>query len=170
MVRFALVAVLLLGVVAAHGQVLSPRKTTSVTIDGKKITVGYGAPSMRGRKIMGRLVPYGEVWCAGANDATSIDTEADLDIGGLKVPKGSYTLWTLPNSDEWRLIVNKETGQWHTDYREDFDLGRVKMNVKTIPETVEVLRIELTSTGGNKGRLALLWENTEASVPITVLH
>jgi len=170
MVRFASVAVLILGVVAANGQVLSPRKTTSVTIGGKKITVGYGAPSMRGRKIMGRLVPYGEVWCAGANDATSLDTEADLEIGGLKVPKGSYTLWALPNSDEWRFIVNKETGQWHTEYRQDYDLGRVKMSVKTIAEPVEVFRIELTSTGGNKGRLALLWENTEASVPITVLH
>ena len=172
MVRFAFAtgAVLLLSVVAAHGQVLSPRKTTSVTIDGKKITVGYGAPSMRGRKVMGRLVPYGEVWCAGANDATSLDTEADLDIGGLKVPKGSYTLWALPNSDVWRFIVNKETGQWHTEYHEDQDLGRVKMNVKTIGEPVEVFRIELSSTGGNKGKLALVWESTEASVPISVLR
>ena len=113
---------------AANAQVLSPRKTTSVTIDGKKITVGYGAPSMRGRKVMGRLVPYGEVWCAGATTPTSLDTEADLDIGGLKVPKGSYTLWALPNSDEWRFIVNK-VRQWHTEYHEDPDLGRVKMSV-----------------------------------------
>lgn len=170
MVRLASVAVLLLGVVAASGQTLSPRKTTSITIDGKKITVGYGAPSMRGRKVMGRLVPYGEVWCAGANDATSLDTEADLDIGGLKVPKGSYTIWALPNSDEWRFIVNKETGQWHTEYREDYDLGRVKMNVKPISEPVEVFRIELSATGGNKGKLALIWENTEASVPVSVVR
>ena len=168
--KFASAAVVLLAVVAANGQVLSPRKTTSITIDGKKITVGYGAPSMRGRKIMGRLVPYGEVWCAGANDATSLDTEADLDIGGLKVAKGSYTLWALPNSNEWRFIVNKETGQWHTDYREDQDLGRVKMTVRTISEPVEVFRIDLSASGGNKGRLALVWENTEASVPITVLR
>lgn len=170
MVRFAFVAAIVLGAVAANGQILSPRKTTSVTIDGKKITVGYGAPSMRGRKVMGRLVPYGEVWCAGANDATSLDTEADLEIGGLKVPKGSYTLWALPNSDEWRFIVNKETGQWHTEYHSDQDLGRVKMSVSKIPEAVEVFRIELTSAGGNKGKLALVWENTEASVPITVIR
>jgi hypothetical protein len=170
MVRFASVAVLLLGVFAASGQVLSPRKTTSITIDGKKITVGHGAPSMRGRKVMGRLVPYGEVWCAGANDATSLDTEADLDIGGLKVPRGSYTLWALPNSDEWRFIVNKETGQWHTEYHEDRDLGRVKMSVRALPEPVEVFRIDLSSTGGNKGKLALLWENTEASVAISVVR
>jgi len=148
---------------------LSPRMTTSVTIDGKKITIGYGAPSMRGRKVMGGLVPYNEVWCTGANDATSLDTEADLDINGMKVPKGSYTLWTLPNPTEWLLIVNKQTGQWHTDYRERYDFGRVKMNVKTVSAPVERLKLDLVATGGNKGTLALAWDTTEASVPITVL-
>src|SRR6202171_1242707 len=90
--------------------VLSPPTNASVTIEGKTIKIDYGAPSARGRKVMGGLVPYGEVWCTGANDATSIDTEADLEIGGMKVPKGSYTLWAFPNSNEWKLIVNKETG------------------------------------------------------------
>ena len=123
---------------------------------------------MRGRKIMGALVPYGEVWCAGANDATSLDTEADLEINGMKVPKGSYTLWTLPNANEWKLIVNKETGQWHTQYRERYDLGRVKMDLKNLPAPVERFRILLTAAGGNKSTLALQWENTEASVPIVV--
>jgi hypothetical protein len=149
---------------------LSPRMTTSVTISGKKITVGYGAPSMRGRKVMGGLVPYGEVWCAGANDATSLDTEADLDINGMKVPKGSYTLWTLPNRDEWLLIVNKQTGQWHTDYRERYDLGRVKMNVRTLSQPVERMKFDLIGASGNRGTLTLSWETTEVSVPITILH
>ena len=148
---------------------LSPRMTTSVTIDGKKITIGYGAPSMRGRKVMGGLVPYGEVWCTGANDATSLDTEADLDINGMKLPKGSYTLWTLPNPSEWLLIVNKQTGQWHTDYRDRYDFGRVKMNLKTVSAPVERLKLEISAAGGNKGTLAVVWETTEASVPITVL-
>ncbi|MBV9507180.1 MAG: DUF2911 domain-containing protein [Acidobacteriia bacterium] len=149
---------------------LSPRMNTSVTIEGKKITIGYGAPSMRGRKVMGGLVPYGEVWCAGANDATSLDTEADLDINGMKLPKGSYTLWTLPNSNEWQLIVNKQTGQWHTEYDQSRDFGRVKMNVRMLPTKVERLKIDLSSSGGNKGTLTLAWEATEVSVPITVLR
>jgi hypothetical protein len=170
MIRFAYVLFLSAAALMGQAQVLSPRMTTSVTIDGKKITIGYGAPSMRGRKVMGGLVPYGEVWCAGANDATSIDTEADLEIGGMRVPKGSYTLWALPNAGEWKLIVNKETGQWHTEYRERFDLGRVKMNVKTLPAPVERFKIDLAAAGGNKGTLALSWETTEASVPITVLR
>jgi hypothetical protein len=170
MIRFAYVLFLSAAALMGQAQVLSPRMTTSVTIDGKKITIGYGAPSMRGRKVMGGLVPYGEVWCAGANDATSIDTEADLEIGGMRVPKGSYTLWALPNAGEWKLIVNKETGQWHTEYRERFDLGRVKMNVKTLPAPMERFKIDLAAAGGNKGTLALSWETTEASVPITVLR
>jgi Protein of unknown function (DUF2911) len=164
-----LFALALLFVTAGAAQ-LSPRMTASVTINGKKITVGYGAPSMRGRKIMGSLVPYGDVWCAGANDATSLETEADLDINGMKVPKGNYTLWTLPNANEWLLIVNKQTGQWHTDYSQRFDLGRVKMNVRSTSPPVERMKFDLSAAGGNKGTLALSWETTEVSVPITVLR
>lgn len=166
--RNLFVAMVFAGIAFGQGQVLSPRMTTSVTIEGKKITVGYGAPSMRGRKVMGALVPYGEVWCAGANDATSLDTDADLEINGMKVPKGSYTLWTLPNANEWKLIVNKETGQWHTQYRERYDLGRVRMDLKNLPAPVERFKILLTGAGGNKGTLALQWETTEASVPFAV--
>lgn len=158
------------GLAFGQGQILSPRMTTSAVINGKKITIGWGAPSMRGRKIMGALVPYGEVWCAGANDATSLDTEADLDINHLKVPRGSYTLWALPNASEWKLIVNKETGQWHTEYQERFDLGRVRMDLKTLPGPVERLKFQMNPAGANRGVLSLMWEKTEASVPITVMR
>jgi len=160
----------LVGTLAGQGRILSPPMSSSVTIDGKKLRVDYGAPSMRGRKVMGFLVPYGEVWCAGANDATTLITEGDLDIAGLKVPKGSYTLWTLPEKTGWTLIVNKQTGQWHTEYDESRDLGRVKINVKSIPTPVERFRIELAATGANKGTLSLIWENTEAWAPFTVLR
>lgn len=125
---------------------------------------------MRGRRVMGALVPYGEVWCAGANDATSLDTEADLDINGMKVPKGSYTLWTLPNRDEWLLIVNKQTGQWHTDYSQRYDLGRVKMNLHAVSQPVERMKFDLVAASGNRGTLTLSWETIEVSVPITVLR
>ena len=120
---------------------------------------------------MGGLVPYGEVWCAGANDATTLTTDADLDIAGLKVPKGSYTLWALPTRTEWTLIVNKQTGQWHTEYDPHRDLGRVKINVKTLPAPVERFRINLAATTtGNSATLSLIWETTEAWAPITVLR
>jgi hypothetical protein len=149
----------------------SPPVTTSAVIDGDHISIDYYAPSMHGRKIMGSLVPYNEVWCTGANWATKITTEADLDINGLKVPKGSYTIWTLPNEKQWLLIINKQTGQFHLDYDQSHDFGRVKMNLKTLPSPVETFKIDLQGgTSGNKGTLSLLWENTDAWVPVTVLH
>jgi hypothetical protein len=148
----------------------SPPADTSITIAGKKIHVSYYAPSMHGRKIMGGLVPYGEVWCTGANYATQIDTDADLDMGGLKMPKGSYSIWTLPTANEWTLIINKQIGQFHLDYNKNRDFGRVKMSLKTLPSPIETFTIRLTQNAGNTGTLSLLWENTEASEPFTVLR
>jgi len=172
----AVVAVVLAGTAVAvaraqsHARHTSPPAKASGVIDGDHITVDYYAPSMYGRKIMGGLVPYGEVWCTGANWATKITTENDLDINGLKLPKGSYSIWTLPGEKEWKLIINKETGQFHLDYDQSKDFGRVAMNLKTLPEPVETFRIEVASTGGNKGTLSLLWEKTNAWVPVTVLR
>lgn len=148
----------------------SPPTSTSAVIDGNHITIDYYAPSMHGRKIMGALVPYDEVWCTGANWATKITTQASLDINGLKVPKGSYSIWTLPNERQWMLIINRETGQFHLNYDESQDFGRVKMNLKSLASPVETFKIDLESSGGSKGTLSLLWENTDAWVPITVLH
>jgi hypothetical protein len=148
----------------------SPQAESAVTIAGKKISVEYYAPSAHGRKVMGGLVPYGQVWCTGANWATKITTEADLEIAGLKLPKGSYSIWTVPNEKEWTLIVNSETGQFHLNYDQSRDFGRTKMAVKILPSPVETFKVQLTSSGDNKGTLALIWENTEASVPMTVLR
>lgn len=146
----------------------SPPANTAVTIAGKQITVDYYAPSMHGRKIMGGLVPFGQVWCTGANWATKITTPAPLEMGNLKLPAGSYSIWTVPGANGWTLIINKQTGQFHLDYDASQDFGRTKMNVRTLSTPVETFKIDLRSDGGNKGTLALLWENTEASIPFTV--
>jgi hypothetical protein len=146
----------------------SPLGNVAATIAGKKITIDYYAPSMHGRTVMGGLVPFGEVWCTGANWATKITTEANLEMGSLKLPAGSYSIWTLPNAREWTLIINKQTGQFHKDYDSSHDFGRTKMNLKTLPSPVETFKIELRPGGDNKGTLALLWETTEASIPFTV--
>ena len=153
-----------------HSQYTSPPANVATTIAGKKITIDYYAPSMHGRKVMGGLVTFGEVWCTGANWATKITTEANLQMGGLKLPAGSYSIWTLPNADEWTLIVNKKTRQFHKDYDSSTDFGRTKMNLKTLANPVETFKIDLRSDGGNKGTLALVWETTEASIPFTVLR
>ncbi len=148
--------------------VLSPPATTETIIGGKKITIKYNMPLMRGRKIMGELVPFDKIWRTGANAATTLITEADLDIGGLRVPKGTYTLYTLPGQTEWKLIVNKQIGQWGTVYNEDQDLGRVNMTLKQSSAPVEKFNIALTPNSATGGVLSLTWENTEASVPFTV--
>jgi hypothetical protein len=164
-------AALILPLTVSAQRYTSPPTSASAVIGGDHITIDYYAPSAHGRKIMGNLVPYDEVWCTGANWATKITTEADLDINGLKVPKGSYSIWTLPNEKQWMLIVNKQTGQFHLNYDESQDLGRVKMNLKSLASPVETFKIALESTGAaNKGTLSLLWETTDAWVPITVLR
>ncbi len=153
---------------AVAQQPISPPAKTSVTINGKKLTIAYSSPSIRGRKIMGGLVPYGNWWRTGADNATTFQTDTDLDLGGLRVPKGIYTIYTLPGATEWQLIINKQTGQWGTEYNQRQDLGRVKMNLTQTPALVDSFKIELASTGGNKGLLKMAWERTGVSVPFTV--
>jgi Protein of unknown function (DUF2911) len=146
----------------------SPPAQTSVTIAGKSIRIDYSAPSMRGRKIFGGLEPYGRVWRAGANSATAMHTDANLDIGGLSVPKGDYTLFVYLDPQQWQLVVSKQAGEWGLDYDKGHDLGRVKMDMSKPPKPIETYKITLSSVGGNKGKLQLAWENTIAEVGITV--
>ena len=161
-------AALLFSATASAQRYTSPPKTAMATIAGKEVTVDYYAPSMHGRKVMGGLVPFDEVWCTGANWATKLTVDADLQIGTLKVPRGSHTIWTLPGEKEWLLIINNQVGQFHLDYDQSKDLGRTKMNLKTLSSPVEQFKIELRPEGGNKGTLALMWETTEVSIPFTV--
>ena len=146
----------------------SPPADATAVIAGDHLRIDYYAPSMHGRKIMGGLVPFGQVWATGANWATKITTDNDLKIGDLNVPKGAYSLWTVPGEKEWTLIVNKEARVFHLYYDESQDFGRTKMSVKALSDPVETLHIELRPNGGNQGILAVQWEKTEASVPFTV--
>jgi hypothetical protein len=146
---------------------LSPRASAEATLVGKKVSIDYGSPRVRGRKIMGELVPYGKVWRTGANAATTLTTETDLMIGGVHVPAGKYTLYTIPGETEWTLIINKQTGQWGTQYDQAQDLGRVKMKVSPLASPREEMTIALRpDEGGGKGTLAIEWESTSATVPV----
>jgi hypothetical protein len=144
----------------------SPPGTAQCTIQGKKVTINYGRPSMRGRKIVGGLVPYGFIWRTGANEATSLTTETDLNIGGAKVPAGSYTLYSLPSEDAWKLIINKQTGQWGTEYHPDQDLVRVDMKKSSLAVPVEQFTISCDQNGSDSAELIMEWENTRLSVPV----
>jgi hypothetical protein len=163
-----LVATLLLSTLALAQEYTSPPAATSITIAGKKIAITYHAPQMHKRKIFGGLVPFGEVWRAGANEATALHTDADLMIKTLAVPKGDYTLFVLPQPKGWQLIVSKQTGQWGLEYHPDRDLGRVPMDMGPSPTPIDVFKITLLAAGANKGALRMEWENTIATVPFTV--
>ncbi|PYY14597.1 MAG: hypothetical protein DMG61_09410 [Acidobacteria bacterium] len=144
----------------------SPPGTAAVGFaDGKKVTIEYSRPYAKGRKIVGGLVPYDQVWRTGANEATLLKTDADLEIGGTTVPAGSYTLWTIPSSGSWKLIINKQTGQWGTNYDQSQDLARVNMTVSSLPQ-VEQFTISFDKTGGDSAKLNLDWEKTRASVDL----
>jgi len=152
---------------------LSPARDASVTINGKTISISYSAPSMRGRTIFGpngivAKDPTAPVWRAGADNATSFHTDADLEINGLTVPKGDYTLFVLPEPGKWQLIVNKQTGQWGLSYNQSRDLGRVPMVTNKPPSPIETFYIKLAPVSGSKGRLDMGWENVAASVDFTV--
>ncbi len=144
----------------------SPPAVASVTLNGKAVTIHYNTPLMRGRKIMGGLVPYGKVWRTGANPATSLKTEVDLKVGGASVPAGSYTLYTLPSESTWMLIVNKQTGQWGTIYKQSEDLVRVEMQKKTLPQPQEKMSISFEKTHTGSTELHVRWETTDVSVPV----
>ena len=119
----ALLLALGAGADAAQKPRASPHDSTSASIAGAELSIAYGRPYMRGRTIMGALVPYGRVWCPGADEATTLTTNRALQIGALELAAGRYTLWMLPSASEWQLIVNKQTGQWHTQYDAGQDLG-----------------------------------------------
>jgi hypothetical protein len=147
-----------------------------VTISGKAITIVYSSPRVNGREghLFGKDGRIGSdpnypVWRAGANAATKLHTDADLDLGGLIVPKGDYTLYVdLSDPANWVLVVNKQTGQWGLTYDKAQDLGRVKLTTVKTPATVENLAYELKDLGGSKGSLSLTWENLSGSVKFSV--
>jgi len=144
----------------------SPPATAEVTLENKKITIDYSRPSLKGRKVGQELAPYGKVWRTGANEATALITEIDLTIGGAKVPAGKYTLYTLPSEGTWKLIINKQTGQWGTKYDESQDLARVDMKKTALPQSVEQFTISFDKKNENTAELNLDWENTRVSVEV----
>lgn len=145
---------------------LSPPATASVQLNGQQVSVDYHAPSIRGRKIFGGLVPYGQVWRTGANEATTLKTAANLKIGTAEVPAGTYTLYMLPAAGTWKLIINKQTGQWGTVYNQSRDLARVEMQKKSLPSPQEKMTVGFENTHGNRTQLHIRWATTDVWVPV----
>jgi hypothetical protein len=147
-----------------------PSPAASATCDlggGKTVKTDYSSPRMKGRKIYGGLVPFGEVWRTGANDATTFVASSDVVVGGKAVPAGNYTIFTVPGADKWTLIINKKTGEWGIPYKYESDeLARVDMSVSKLPASVENFTIGYDKSAGGC-TLHLDWETTRASVNIS---
>lgn len=144
----------------------SPRDSLTARVGEASVSVNYGRPSLRGRTAA-VLLPAGQVWRTGANQATHFRTDRDLLVGGTRVPAGAYTLWTIPGPTEWTLIVNRQTGQWGTVYDPAQDLARVPMKVERLARPVETFAIAVEPQGAGSV-LALTWENVRATVPVAV--
>ena len=145
----------------------SPPATAIVTLEGKTLTIKYNTPQMRGREIFGGLVPYGQVWRTGANPATTLITPVSLHIGNLLVPAGTYTIYTLPERDKWMLIVNKQIGQWGTEYKPEMDLGRVPMKSHDLAGPQEVMSLSFDDIKKDSAEFHVRWATTDESVKIS---
>jgi len=135
--------------------------------DGKTVKTDYSSPRVKGRKIFGGLVPYGEVWRAGANEATTFVTDTNLNVGGKDVPAGSYTIFTIPNADKWVLIISKKTGEWGVPYPgQGDDFTRLDMKASSLSSPMENFTIGFDQTGSTCA-MHLDWEKTRATVDIS---
>ena len=160
---------------------LSPPDSVRATVGGVNVAINYGRPAMRSRTVFGGIVPWGAVWRTGANFATRLTTSGDLLVGGRPIPAGTYTLWSLPTQQGWKLIINKQTKApcstaeqcaaptraplWGTDYAADSDLVRIDMQVSSIAARVEQFVITVEPQGDG-ALLALAWEQTRATVAL----
>ena len=143
---------------------LSPPAHTECKFpDGKTVIIDYSSPRMKGRKIFGDLVPFGQVWRTGANEATTFETTTNIVMEGKLVPAGKYTIFTIPKPDKWTLIIDKKTGEWGIPYKYEADeLTRADLIVVPTKSSVENFTIAFDQRRGGCV-LRISWENTEAS-------
>jgi len=155
---------------AAAGSVksLSVRDTARAQIGNAIFTVDYGRPLLRGRTLLGGLIPYDYVWRTGANAATQFMTSVPIRLAGMQVPAGTYTLFTAPHPSGVDLIVNKQTGEWGTEYNRSLDLGRVRLSSEVAATPVEEFTISIIPGDNRHGTLVLEWGSLRWSAPIEV--
>ena len=151
----------------AQRAVASPRDTVRARVGAASLLVDYGRPSKRNRDIFPGVQPYGQVWRLGANEATHFTTDRAITIGGTAIPAGRYTLYAIPDSTRWTLIVNKQVGQWGTTYTPAQDLARIPMTVRALRTPVETLTVSIRATGSNSA-FVVRWDDVEASAPVAV--
>ena len=147
---------------------LSVRDTVRATIGAAMLTIDYARPLARGRTLLGGVIPFDHVWRTGANAATQFTTSRPITLAGMLVPAGSYTLWTIPHPGSVELIVNRQTGQWGTQYGPAYDLGHAPMTIDTLATPVEQFTISIDSAAEQRGTLSMAWGPFRWTAPIQV--
>lgn len=153
---------------AAPVRSLSARDTTRANLGAANLLVDYGRPLRRGRDILGNVVPYDVVWRTGANAATQFSTSAPINVAGIDLAPGMYTLWTLPSRAGAMLIVNRQTGQWGTGYNVRMDLARAPLITQVLAQPVDTFTIAIEPTAANAGKLVMRWDRFAWIASVTV--
>ena len=149
----------------------SPRAAVEQQFSMSKITIDYGRPGVKGRKVFGDLVPYGKVWRAGANSSTKIEFRQSINFGGVVVPAGKYGLYILPNEKDWKIILNSDSQSWGTAYDASKDLYSVVVPVQKMAHRQEFFEIALQPLDDNAIDLVFKWDNVKAAVPmLSLIH
>jgi hypothetical protein len=152
---------------------LSPKDSASIALNDLKLEVKYNRPSKRERIVFGALVPYNKVWRTGANEATTFSTNKDLIIQGMLLPKGNYTLWTVPMENSWKVMFNSGQYQWGVNekmepmWNPNYDVIELEVPTQQLDTTVEKFTIAFDNTIGNLD-LSLAWDKTRVAIPISV--
>jgi hypothetical protein len=147
----------------------SPLEMVTMKYEDTYIKITYCRPHKRGRNIFGDLLPYGEVWRTGANEATEITVTGAIKLGGQQIRPGTYTLFTIPNKQEWTVILNSELGQWGAyNYNSNLDVVRFEAPVSTTEEVYEPFTIEFEQKA-QSAELVMMWDRTKVTIPIEFL-
>src|SRR5690606_6293300 len=157
--------------VSAYSQwaapIASPKQTIEQQFSLSKISVEYGRPSVKGRKIFGELVPYNKVWRAGANTATKITFGQNVNFGGKIINAGSYSLFVVPMEKEWKIILNSVADQWGAyEYNEKMNIAEIAVPVQKLNDKQETLEISFEPVDDHAINLFIKWDNSQALVPI----
>lgn len=144
----------------------SPTQTVQQDFGISSVQLIYSRPSMKGRKIFGDLVPYGKVWRTGANSATRVKFNDDVTIAGQPLKAGEYALFTVPQENEWEIIINKGSANWGTDYKQEDDLLRVRVKPTKLADPVETFTMQIDNVKSASADLKIMWEKTAVAVPI----
>ncbi len=162
---------LLLSSGAAYSQLklpaLSPTARVSQDFSISNIEIAYSRPSMRGRKVMGEMVPYGKVWRTGANASTKIKFGEDLEIAGQRIKAGEYSVYTIPDRDKWEVVFSTATGNWSADgFPREYDAARLKIKPITLNEDVQTFTIAISDITFTSCKIEMMWERTMIVIPV----